>query len=124
MGSLARTSRDANVDAPRRDLRVLLAAHEVDLGRADVGMPGEFAHLVHRGAVPDGVIDGGFAQRMDADAPAAEALWFDARRPAVLLHEPPGGLPVQVPPFQSGAVRFQGPEQGPLLVVRDACAFE
>ena len=71
MGSLARASRDANVDAPRRHLGVFLLAHEVELGRPDIGVPGELAHLVERGAVTDGVVDGGLAERMDADAPAA-----------------------------------------------------
>ena len=52
-----RASRDANVDAPRRHLGVFLLTHEVDLGRADVGVAGELPHLVHRGPVPDGVVD-------------------------------------------------------------------
>src|SRR5512135_2461394 len=45
----ARGSRDADVDPSRRQLGVLLLAHEVELGRADVGVPGELAHLVQRG---------------------------------------------------------------------------
>jgi hypothetical protein len=43
------------VDAPRRLLGVLLLAHEVELGDADIGVPGEPAHLVQRGVVADGV---------------------------------------------------------------------
>ena len=69
-GSLALASRDANVDAPRRHLGVFLLAHEIDLGGADIGVPGELPHLVHRGPIPDGVVDRRLAQRMDADAPA------------------------------------------------------
>jgi len=46
-GSLALTSRDANVDAPRRHLGVFLLAHELELGRPDIGVPGKLAHLVH-----------------------------------------------------------------------------
>ena len=41
MDSRARASRDANVDSPRRHLGVFLLAHEVDLGRPDIGVPGE-----------------------------------------------------------------------------------
>src|SRR5512135_3772169 len=120
--SLSLASRQANMDAPRRHLGVLLLPHEVDLGRPDIGVPGELAHLVHRGPVPDRVVDGGLAQRMDADAPAAEALRVDARGAAVLLDQPPGGLAVQVPPLQPGAVRPHGPEQGPLLILPNARA--
>src|SRR5512135_1896998 len=96
--SLALASRQANMDPPRRHLGVLLLPHEVDLGRADIGMPGELAHLVQRGSVADRVVDGGLAQRMDADA----------RSPAVLLHEPPGGLAVEVPPLEPAAVGPHG----------------
>src|SRR5512144_2155166 len=59
MGSLARASRDANVDPPRRHLGVLLLAREVELGRPDIGVPGELAHFVERRPVPDGIVDGG-----------------------------------------------------------------
>src|SRR5512135_1251549 len=96
MGSLARTSSDANLDAPRRDLRVLLAAHEVDLGRADIGVPGKFPHLVHGGPVPDNVVDGGLAQRVNANTAAPQPRGIDAGRLTILLHEPPGGFAVQV----------------------------
>src|SRR5271165_6100033 len=48
-GLLALAFRDANVDAPRRHLGVFLLAHEIDLGGADIGVPREFPHLVHRG---------------------------------------------------------------------------
>ena len=37
-----------------------------DLGRPDIGVPGKLAHLVHRGAVSDRVVDGGLPERMDA----------------------------------------------------------
>src|SRR5512135_982195 len=59
--SLVLASRQADMDAPRRHLGVLLLTHEVDLGRADIGVPGELAHLVHRGPVADRVVDGGLA---------------------------------------------------------------
>ena len=52
MGSLARASRDADVDAPRRHLGVFLVAHEVELGRPDIGVPGELAHLGLAGGLP------------------------------------------------------------------------
>jgi hypothetical protein len=77
--SHARASRDANVDAPRRHLGVFLLAHELELSRPDIGVPGELAHLVQRGAVADGVVDGGLAERMDADAPAAQPVGVEAR---------------------------------------------
>ena len=83
MDSLARASRDANVDPPRRHLGVLLLAHEVELGRPDIRVPGELAHLVQRRPVADGVVDGGLAERMDADAPAAQPVGVDARGAAV-----------------------------------------
>ena len=44
---------------------------------------------------------------------------IDAGRLTVFFHEPPGGLAVQVPPLQPGAVRPHGPEQRPFLVVAD-----
>ena len=68
-GLLALAARQPNVDAPRRDLGVLLLSDEVDLGRADIRVPGELPHLVQRGAVADGVvgardgIDPGFTGR-------------------------------------------------------------
>ena len=49
---------------------------------------------------------------------------IDAGRLTVFFHEPPGGLAVQVPPLQPGAVRPHRPEQGSLLVVPDARAIE
>ena len=56
--SRARASRDANLDAPRRYLSsVFLLPHEVDLGGADIGVPGELAHLVHGRPVADRVVD-------------------------------------------------------------------
>ena len=60
----------ADVDAPCRHLGVFLLADEVELGGADVAVAGELAHLVHRGAVTDGVLDRHLAQAMDADAAA------------------------------------------------------
>ena len=71
-------SYDADLDAPRRHLGVFLLAHEIDLGGADIGVPGELPHLVHRGPIPDGVVDRRLAQRMDADAPAAQPRGIDA----------------------------------------------
>src|ERR1700682_6509385 len=73
---------------------------------------------------PVGVVGGGLAERMDADARAAQPVGVDARGPAVLLDQPPGGLAVQVPPLQPGAVRLHRPEERPLLVVPDARALE
>src|SRR5271157_957636 len=122
--SLVLAPRDADLDPPRRHFRILLFPHEVDLGSPDIGVPGKFPHLVHCGPVADGIVDGGLPQRMDADTPAAQPVGVDARGPAVLLDEPPGGLAVQLPPRQPGAVRFHGPEQRPLLVVPDARALE
>ena len=49
---------------------------------------------------------------------------IDAGRLTVFFHEPPGGLAVQVPPLQPGAVRPHRPEQGSLLVVPDARPLE
>ena len=60
--SLAFASREANVDAPRRDLGILLAAHEVDLGDPDIGISGKLPHLVHGRPVPDGIVDRRLAQ--------------------------------------------------------------
>src|SRR5208337_3040231 len=69
VASLALTSRHANVDSPRRHLGVFLLGHEVELGRSDIRMPGKLAHLVHLRPVADGVVNGGLAKRMNADAP-------------------------------------------------------
>ena len=55
--SLTLSSRDTDLDSPRRDLGVFLLAHEVELGRPDIGVPGELAYLVHCGPVSDGVVD-------------------------------------------------------------------
>ena len=48
---------------------------------------------------------------------AAQPIGVDARGPAVLLDQPPGGLAVQVPPLQPGAVRPHGPKERPLLIL-------
>ena len=74
MDSLARASRDANVDPPRRHFRVFLFPHEIDLGCADVGMSRELPHLVHGRPIPDRVVNGGFSQRVDSNAPASQPL--------------------------------------------------
>jgi hypothetical protein len=97
----ARAPRDADVDAPRRHLGVFLLAHEVELGRAVLGVSGELAHLVEQGPVADGVVDGGLPERMDADAAAAQPIGVDARGAAVLLDQPPGGLAVRCRPTSS-----------------------
>ena len=55
--SSASRSCEADLDPPRCDLGVLLLAHEVDLGRPDVGMTGELPHFVHGGPVTDGIVD-------------------------------------------------------------------
>ena len=52
MASLGLASRDANVDAPRRHLGVFLLAREVELGRPDIRVPGELAHLGLAGGLP------------------------------------------------------------------------
>jgi len=44
--SLALASRDANLDPPGSNLRVLLFPHEVDLGGPDIRVAGKLAHLV------------------------------------------------------------------------------
>ena len=115
MDSLARASRDANVDPPRRHLGVFLLAHEVELGGPDIGVAGELAHLVQRGAVADGVVNRRLAERVNADAPAAQPVGIDARGPAVLLDQPPGGLRSRCrrsSPVPSG---FRGRNSGPSL---------
>src|SRR5271165_6652020 len=94
MDSLARASRDANVDAPRRYLGVFLLAHEVELGRPDIGVPGELAHLVHGRPVPDGVVDRRLAQRVDADTTGSQPRGIDAGGLAVFLDQPPWGFAV------------------------------
>src|SRR5262249_15604804 len=45
--SLALSSRPADLNLPRCHLGVFLTADEVELGGADVAVPGEFPHLVH-----------------------------------------------------------------------------
>ena len=45
-GSFAPASRQADLDAAGRHLGVFLLPREVNLGGADVGVPGEFADLV------------------------------------------------------------------------------
>jgi hypothetical protein len=47
----------ADLDFPGRYLGVFLLSDEIELGGADVGVAGEFPHLVHRGPVADGVVD-------------------------------------------------------------------
>ena len=79
---------------------------------------------MQRGTVADGVVDGGLAERMNADAPAAQPVGVDARGAAVLLDQPPGGLAVQVPPLQPGAVRLHRPKQEPLLIISDVRASD
>jgi hypothetical protein len=72
MGSLSLGTCEPDLDAPGRHLGVFFFADEVDLGGADVGVPSELAHLMHRRPVADGVFDRRLAQRVDADAAAAQ----------------------------------------------------
>jgi len=75
--------READLDAPRRHVRVFFLADKVEFGRPDVGVAGELPHLVHRRPVADGVVDRRLAQRVDAQAAkiasaehaAQEAVW-------------------------------------------------
>jgi hypothetical protein len=99
----------------------LRTAHEIDLGGADIGVPGELAHLVHRGPVADGVVDRRFAQRVDADAAGSQPRRVDAGCLAVFLDQPPGRLAVQMPSRQPQAVGTQRAEEGAFLIVPDAC---
>src|SRR5262249_30153490 len=117
---LGTMSREADLDPPRRDLRVFLLAHEVDHGRADVGVSCELPHLVHRGAVPDRVVDDGLPQRVNTDAPASQPFGVDTGRLAVFLDQPPGGLAVEVPPDQTSPIRRHRPKEATFLVVMDA----
>src|SRR5207249_2125112 len=96
-----------NLYPPRRDLAVFFLAHEVELGGADVAVAGELADLVHLRAVADGVVDGSFTQRVDADAALPQPVGVDSCRPAVFLHHPPGHLAVEVTPHQHEAVRVE-----------------
>ena len=120
--SFAPRPREADLDPPRRDLRVLLFSHKVDLGRPDISMSGELPHLVHGRPVPDGIVDRRLPERMDADPSPSQPCGVDAGRLAVFLDQPPGGLAVQVPPHQPGPVRAHGPKQRPLLVLTDPCS--
>src|SRR5271157_6225708 len=95
--SLAPGPGQADLDAAGGDLGVFFLADEVNLGGADVGVPREFPHLVHGRPVADRVVDGRFAQGVDADAASSEPRWVDASRLAVFLDQPPGRLAVQVP---------------------------
>ena len=87
-------SRDADVDPPRRHLGVLLLAHEVELGRP--GYRRARRTRAPRGATPrcGWRRNRRLAERMDADAAAAQPLRVDARGGQYLLDQPPGGLPV------------------------------
>jgi hypothetical protein len=49
--------READLDAAGGDFGIFLLAHEVDLGRTDVAVPGEFPHSVHGRRVSDRVVD-------------------------------------------------------------------
>ena len=91
-GSLALAVDDADLNAACGDLGVFLLADEVDLRRADVGVAGESPDLVNGGPIAVGVVDGRLAERVDADADAAQAVGVDARVPAEFLDQPPGGL--------------------------------
>ena len=124
MDSLARASRDANVDPPRRHFRVFLFPHEIDLGCADVGMSRELPHLVHGRPIPDRVVNGGFSQRVDSNAPASQPLRINACGAAVFLHEPPRGFAIQVTSFHATSVRLHGPKERPFLVLGDARSRE
>ena len=46
-----------NRNLPCRQLGVFLLADEINVGRADVGVAGELAHLLHRSPVADDVVD-------------------------------------------------------------------
>ena len=70
---------------------------------------------MQRGAVADGVVNGGLAERMNADAPATQPVGVDARGAAVLLGQPPGVLRSRCrrsSPVPSG---FIGRNKGPFL---------
>src|SRR4051794_15965172 len=108
--SLDPSSRHSNLNSAGGYLRVLFLSHKVNLSCSYVGMSSELPHFMHRRPVANGVVDRRLPQAMDADAAASEPLGVDPRRLAVLLHQPPGSLPVQVPPHEAAAVRCHRPE--------------
>ena len=94
MGSLVPGTCQPDVDPPGRHLGVFLLADEVNLSGADVGVAGKLPYFVHRRPVADRVVDGRFAQGVDADAAASEPRRVDAGRLAIFLDQPPGRLAV------------------------------
>src|SRR5262245_44758707 len=114
------SSRDTDLDPPRGNFRILLLADEVNLSGANICMSCKLAHFVHRGTVSNGIVNRSLPETVNPDPPTPQPLGIDARREAVFLHEPPGGLAVEVPPHEAAAVRRHGPEQRPLLVLADA----
>jgi hypothetical protein len=67
----------ANLNLPRRELGVFALADEIQFGGPNIAVPGNLTHLVHLGTVADGIVDGGLAQRVDADTARAEPVGID-----------------------------------------------
>ena len=98
--SLALTSRPPDLNLPRRDFTVFFLADKINFSGANIRMARKFPHLVHCRSVADCIVDGRFAQRVDADAALAEAVGINAGGAAVLLHQAPGRLAVEVASFK------------------------
>jgi hypothetical protein len=70
------------------------------------------------------MLQDGLAQRVDADAAAAQAVEIDAGGAEVFLHQSPGHLAVEVPPLQSEPAGGELAERVAFRVVLDAGALD
>src|SRR5208282_3083211 len=73
--------READLDAPRRHVRVFFLADKVEFGRPDVGVAGELPHLVHRRPVADRVVDRRLRRKSRRRNFSSSYPFFPADRP-------------------------------------------
>src|ERR1051325_10329432 len=98
------------LNVPCRILAILCRRAEVKLCGPDIGVAGELLHLLYGRAVLQRIGDRGLAERMHADAAAADAVRIEACLACISLHHLPDRRPVQILSDERSAVPGNRPK--------------
>jgi len=88
--------RYADLDSTRSGFSILFPPGVIQLGRANVAVPGKLADFVHASTVSNCVGDGSLTKRVNANSPAFEPVRLNSRCTTVLFDKPPWGFTVHM----------------------------